>query len=156
VRGRADIARLVLVAVLCAVAASGCVTRRTVYRPVPPPQPRQTPPTTVPPEYVLGLYNAGLTQDREFRATPSDKVAAEKALALFAEYLQLAPFGEFAISAHLRKARLHCALGQQVVGLGELDKVRRHPDRTPKDLQDVQYVANLCNGRVSGPCPPGS
>lgn len=120
-----------------------------------PPPPVYTPPAPpAPPQpcygeaYDLGLYNAA-TRNEDTWFDASDRDAGKKALELFAEYLRCEPDGSYAIHAHLRKARLHCAMSEKSFGLEELDVLSRHPRAGAAELENARYVYDYCNGSVN-------
>ncbi|HEY2322284.1 MAG TPA: hypothetical protein VGJ82_05400 [Thermoanaerobaculia bacterium] len=126
--------------------------------PPPPPPPPSTPPPipfTPPPQqpqcydetYYVGQYSTARQYETSYFSTHDESEGA-KALDLFASYLECAPTGAYAIAAHLRKARLHCAMGNLNLGKEQLRALAAHPQAGGSEVIDAKYVFDFCEGIV--------
>lgn len=136
---------------LLAVALAHCSSappQRPVYEP---PSSVFVPPIQTPQcfdeSYYAGVYRTA----REFETAFFDREDAAdgtKAIDLFMSYLECAPSGDYAFPAHLRKARLHCAMGDLEAGTAELRRLSQHPQAGGSEVIDAKYVFNYCQGLV--------
>lgn len=126
-----------------------------VIVPEPPPQPEPTfqpePPPPPPPcydeSYELSVF--GSARDYELSYYSERNVdLGKKAIELFAQYLRCQPDGAYAIHVHLRKARLHCDLGETDKGIEQLEVLSRHPRAGGSDVEEAKYVHDFCLGLV--------
>jgi hypothetical protein len=122
-------------------------------RPLPPPEPvvEYIPPIQQPTCYEESYYVSVYRSARDFEVSyfqSREAADAERAVELFAGYLECAPSGAYAMSAHLRKARLHCATGEGDLGREELQVLAQHPDAGGDEVIDARYVYDYCAGVV--------
>jgi hypothetical protein len=109
------------------------------------------PPAQQPICYDDSYYAAVYRSAREFEGSyfqGHDTTDGERAIELFAKYLECAPSGAYAISSHLRKARLHCAMGDRGLGRDQLQSLAQHPDAGGAEVIDAKYVFDFCEGLV--------
>jgi len=122
----------------------------------PPPAVAPVPPPFVPPpqepqcydeSYYVGLYATARQYETAY-FDKHDSSDGRKAIDLFQSYLDCAPTGSYSIAANLRKARLHCAMGDAERGRDQLRKLSQHPQAGGSEVINAKYVFDFCDGLV--------
>jgi hypothetical protein len=144
---------LVVLAMLTVLALTDCSSAPSpppVYAP-PPQEPVFIPPIQTPQcfdeSYYVGVYRTARELEVAYFQS-KDAADGTKAVDLFLSYLECAPSGSYAMSAHLRKARLHCAMGSREEGRDELRSLSEHPEAGGSEVIDAKYVYDFCEGLV--------
>jgi len=122
------------------------------FNPAPQPEPEPPPPEPLPPpcydeSYELSIFGSAREYELNYNTQRTPDIG-RKAIELFAEYLRCQPDGAYAIYAHLRKARLHCDLGETDRGMEQLEVLSRHPRAGGSEVEEAKYVHDFCQGLV--------